>query len=136
MLNVSQFLVTSQWYGRRVVCPCALCDEHHTAIPVVKQATYVIPSVHPLIVKQSLSRIFIKLRHFRHLFYILMFLKLQTPTLHDCEILTSHGGPLMIIMIIRQQDYLGMDVIHLPLVIAMPWDLLSHAVVLETQMRA
>ena len=90
----------------------------------------------PLIGKQSLSRISIKLRHFRHLFYILMFLKLQTPTLHDCEILTSHGGPLMIIMIIRQQDYLGMDVIHLPLVIAMPWDLLSHAVVLETQMQA
>ena len=46
----------------------------------------------PLIVKQSLSRIFIKLRHFRHLFYILMFLKLQPPTMHDCEILTSHGG--------------------------------------------
>ena len=72
--------------------PCALCDKHLTAIPLVKQATCVIPSVHPLIVKQSLSRIFIKLRHFRHLFYILMFLKLQPPTMHDCEILTSHGG--------------------------------------------
>ena len=39
-------------------------------------------------------------------------------------------------MNIRQRDYLGMDVIHLPLVIAMPWDLLSHAVLFKAQMQA
>ena len=56
--------------------------------------------------------------------------------MHDCEILTSHGGDSHDIHDYPSADYLGMDFIHLPLVIAMPWDLLSHAVVFKAQMRA
>ena len=129
-LNVTQSLVTSQCHGRRVVCSSTVYDEYHTAIPLVLQVTYVMASVHPLICET----VFIS--HFLHTSDTPTIFKLQTLTWHDCEILTNHGGDSHDVHDYPSADYLGMDVIHLPLVIAMPWDLLSHAVVFKAQMRA